>query len=41
MKKLYLGNLPYNVSEDDIKGHFAQFGTIEEASLLKTVLPVT
>lgn len=33
--KVYIGNLPYNVSEQDIEEFFSQFGTIEDVSLIK------
>ena len=30
MKKIYVGNLPYSVNEDELKEIFSQFGTIED-----------
>ncbi|MBI5301291.1 MAG: RNA-binding protein [Chloroflexi bacterium] len=32
--KLYVGNLPYNVSEDDLRALFAQAGEVKEVSLI-------
>ena len=32
--KLYVGNLPYNVTEDDLRGLFAQAGEVKEVSLI-------
>ncbi len=34
-KKLYVGNLPYNMSESDLKSHFEQFGAVESANIIK------
>ena len=33
--KIYLGNLPYNLSEQDIEEGFSQFGAIEDVALIK------
>lgn len=33
-KKLYVGNLPYSISEDGLKDHFSQAGTVEEAVII-------
>jgi cold-inducible RNA-binding protein len=33
--KVYIGNLPYNISEQDIESVFVQFGTIEDISLIR------
>ena len=33
-KKLYVGNLSYKVSEDDLKDLFGEFGTIIEVSVI-------
>lgn len=33
-KKLYVGNLPFNLSEDELKGAFAPFGTVESARII-------
>lgn len=33
--KLYVGNLPYNITEDDIKNLFAQAGTVSSVALIK------
>jgi RNA recognition motif-containing protein len=35
MKKLYVGNLPYSVTEDSLKAIFAQFGSIESVVVIK------
>ncbi|MBI5351251.1 MAG: RNA-binding protein [Chloroflexi bacterium] len=32
--KLYVGNLPYAASEDDIKTHFSQAGTVTSVALI-------
>lgn len=33
-KKLYVGNLPYEVTEDALKDLFAKAGTIESATII-------
>jgi RNA recognition motif-containing protein len=33
-KKLYVGNLSYNVSESDLEALFAPFGTVESAQII-------
>lgn len=33
--KLYVGNLSYNTTEDDIRNLFAQAGTVSEVALIK------
>jgi RNA recognition motif-containing protein len=33
-KRLYVGNLSYNTTEDALKGLFAQHGTVESISIL-------
>jgi RNA recognition motif-containing protein len=33
-KKLYVGNLTYNVNESDLKGLFAPFGTVQSAQVI-------
>jgi cold-inducible RNA-binding protein len=33
--KLYVGNLSYNVSEDDLRELFAQAGEVKEVTLIK------
>ena len=35
MKKIYVGNLPYSVNEDDLKSFFGDCGNVEEVSLIK------
>ncbi len=35
MNKIYVGNLPYNVSEQDLESAFEQFGDIEEIIIIK------
>ncbi len=32
--KLYVGNLPYNITEDDLRQLFAQAGEVKEVSLI-------
>ncbi len=32
--KLYVGNLPYTVTEDDLRGLFAQAGTVKSIALI-------
>jgi RNA recognition motif-containing protein len=34
-KKLFVGNLEWGVSDDDLKNTFAEFGDIEEAIVVK------
>jgi RNA recognition motif-containing protein len=34
-KKLYVGNLTYNVSDSDLEGLFAQFGTVQSAQIIQ------
>ncbi len=33
--KLYVGNLPYAASEEDIKTHFSQAGTVTSVALIR------
>lgn len=33
-KKLYVGNLPYSVTDDDLKDMFSQAGTVESATII-------
>jgi RNA recognition motif-containing protein len=33
-KKLYVGNLSYKTSEDDLKNYFAGFGTVESVKII-------
>ncbi len=33
-KKIYVGNLPFNASEEDIRELFAGYGTVESVSLI-------
>jgi len=33
-KRLYVGNLPYSVTEQDLNEKFGAFGTVESASLI-------
>lgn len=35
MKKIYIGNLPYRATEQEIQSAFAQYGAIEEIALIK------
>ena len=34
MKKLYVGNLPFNVTEDQLRQVFAQHGSVESVSVI-------
>ena len=34
MKKLYVGNLPYNVTQEQLGEHFAQAGTVSSAAVI-------
>jgi len=33
-KRLYVGNLPYSISDDDLKNLFSQAGGVEEAMVM-------
>ncbi len=33
-KKIYVGNLPFSASEDELRGLFTEFGSVESASLI-------
>ena len=33
-KRLYVGNLPYSITEQDLNDKFGAFGTVESASLI-------
>lgn len=33
-QKLYVGGIPYATSEDDLRKHFSQAGTVESASII-------
>lgn len=35
MKKLYVGNLPYDYDNHKLESLFSQYGTIESASIIK------
>ncbi len=32
--KLYAGNLPYNITEDELRSTFAEYGEVTEVSLI-------
>ena len=34
MKRIYVGNLPYNATEDDLRALFAQYGSVQSVSLI-------
>lgn len=34
-KKLYVGNLPYELSDDDLKNHFSQAGSVTSATVIR------
>ena len=38
-KKLYVGNLPYRISDNDLQSHFEEFGQIVDVKVLRD--PVT
>ena len=31
---IYIGNLPYNVSEEDLRNAFSQFGQVQSANII-------
>ena len=33
-KKLYVGNLPFSVTDDELRDHFAQAGTVSSAQVI-------
>ena len=33
-KKIYVGNLPFSASEEEVRELFAQYGTVESVSLI-------
>lgn len=33
-KKIYVGNLPFSASDDEIRGMFGEFGTVESVNLI-------
>ncbi|MCP4657819.1 MAG: RNA-binding protein [bacterium] len=33
-KKIYVGNLPFSATEDEIRGMFAEFGSVESVQLI-------
>ena len=35
MKKIYVGNLSYNSTEDSLRGEFSRFGGIDEIVIIK------
>ncbi len=35
MKKLYVGNLPFSSSEEDVRELFSQFGPVESVNLIQ------
>jgi len=35
MNKIYIGNLPYTVTEDSLEALFSQYGKVEEVILIK------
>ncbi len=34
-KKLYVGNIPWNTSEDDLRNKFSEFGSVDEVLIIK------
>jgi len=35
MKKMYVGNIPYNASEEDLRELFSEYGEIESLKIMK------
>lgn len=35
MKKMYVGNIPYNATEEDLKGLFSEYGEIESLKIIQ------
>ncbi len=33
-KRLYVGNLPFSVTQDDVKNEFSKYGTVEDCKLI-------
>lgn len=33
-KKIYVGNLPFTASDDEVRAMFSEFGTVESVSLI-------
>jgi RNA recognition motif-containing protein len=33
-KKIYVGNLPFSASDDEVRAMFSEFGTVESVSLI-------
>lgn len=34
MKKLYVGNLPFSTTEEDVQGLFAQYGEVQSVNII-------
>ncbi len=34
MKKIYVGNLPYGATEDEVRGIFGEFGDVQSVNLI-------
>jgi RNA recognition motif-containing protein len=34
MKKIYVGNLPFSATDDDIRALFSEYGTVESVNLI-------
>ncbi len=34
MKNLFVGNLPFSTTEDALRGHFAQFGEVQQVRIM-------
>ena len=34
MKRIYVGNLPFSATEDEVKDLFSEFGTVESVALI-------
>lgn len=35
MKKMYVGNIPYGATEEDLRGLFSEYGEIESLKIMK------
>ena len=35
MKKMYVGNIPYNATEEDLRGLFSEYGEIESLKIMQ------
>jgi cold-inducible RNA-binding protein len=35
MKKMYVGNIPYNATEEDLRGLFSEYGEVESLKIIQ------